>query len=141
MPSPLCNWACGLRDAICGTPAPTDGIKQLTDGVDEQVTRAVWGDGNGDGKLHDLINICQQELADLFDTSTSPTLSPANAGEGSTVDETGWDTEKFGTEGCDRAQSLKDDACGPSPDHDAIGVLAHELDDLLAKLKTRAEPD
>ncbi len=136
----LCQWACDLRDAICGTSAPADGIKQLTNGVDEKVTSPVWGDGNGDGKLHDLINIAQQHLADLFDTGTSPTLSPANAGEGSTVDETGWDTDQFGDELCDRAEDAKTDACGASPDHDAIGVLAHEMDDALGKLKTRADP-
>ena len=128
MPSPLCEWACDVRDAMCGTPAPVDGIKQLTDGVDEQVTRAVWGDGNGDGKLHDLINIAQAAIADLFNASQSPSLTPVDAGdENATVDETGWDTEQFGTEGCTRAQELKDELCdGDPPDHDAAGTTAHE---------------
>lgn len=135
----LCTWACGLRDIACGTPAPTDGIKQLTDGVDEQVTRAVWGNGS-DGKLLDLINQSQQLLIDLFDSGTSPTLTPANAGEGATVNESGWDTEQFGTEACDRAQAIKDELCDASPDHGIAGTKAHELDDLLAKLKTRADP-
>ncbi len=40
-----------------------------------------------------------------------------------------------------RAQSIKDELCdGDPPDHDAAGTTAHELDDLLAKLKTRADP-
>ncbi len=136
----LCELACEVRDATCGTSAPVDGIKQWTDGWTGQVNRATWGDGNGDGRLHDLINIAQQHLVDLFDTGTSPTLSPANAGEGSTVDASTWDTEQFGTELCDRAEDAKTDACGASPDHDAIGVLMHEIEDALAKLKTQADP-
>lgn len=117
----------------------TEGIKQLTVGFTGQIDRDTWGDGS-DGGLLGLINRSQRLLADLFDTETSPTLDPASAGEGSAVDASTWDTEQFGIEGCARARALKEQAYEPRPNHLTIGRLAHELDDLLGKLKTQADP-
>ena len=134
----ICDWICAVRDETCGTPAD-DGIKQRTQGWTGQVDRATWGDGS-DGKLLDKINSAEAALDQLFDENQSPSFNPADAGAGSSVDTSTWDTEKMGDEMCQRMEDAKNNICGTSPDHDDAGEKCHEARGILTDLKAQADP-
>ena len=133
----LCEAACDIRDAICGTGTPAaGGIDQFTDGVTAQVTQAVW-----ENDLEALITSVGNDLATIFDPSQSPKLIPPNAGDDAEVDTSTWNTDKMGDELCERATAAKDEICaGDPPDHQVAGTKLHEVDIILADLKAQADP-
>ncbi len=127
----ICDILLNIKNRVC------DDVVPATDGVQAQVTQAVWDD-DLDADTQSVLD----DIATIHGTGP-PSYTPPGAGdENATVDTSSMSTEEMGTDACERACAAYDKVCVDDPtNHEDSSTKLYELKDVIQDLRAQAEPN